>query len=289
MTHLTDPVMAMQPAQASGPGATLTFRLAEAGGGLARVDGAPSVAAWEKLAGHLATERTLTPFPADALRRRWQSGFAALLLAGDEIGAYVSCLPVLDAATRAALAAADLPALPQIDVFESLSGWTAPDLRKHGISLALRHALLARVERPNTLFIGFTAGVGASPVLTRLGWQVMPWHAISYVGSLIENSSVDCFDGVLKGWRVDWLKPYDGPDQLAFPLNGARREQPAPGDGHDWDRYCHFWLSRPALARVLDDALRGVNAEDLCRWRASWAEVVRDVLFGRGWVPIVLE
>jgi hypothetical protein len=246
-----------------------------------------SDAAWETLAAHIADEPTLTPFPAEVLADRWRQGLAAVLKMDGEIGAYVSCAPVLDVATCARLletwdsgVAPRVPGhtLPQVEVYESLSGWTHPSLRKLGLSLTLRRALLARVDTPSTLFVGFTAGTGASPVLTKLGWQVLPWRDISFVGSLIENSTVDCANGVLQGWRVDGLCPYDGPDQLTY---GGAPE-------HDWSAHCHFWMSKPALARVLDGALARLNGRDLCLWRETWGRVVEGVLLGRGWVPIVL-
>jgi hypothetical protein len=239
--------------------------------------------AWHDLAGCVAAEPTLTPFPARVLRDRWESGNAALVLDDGAIAAYISCAPVLDAVTRSMLRevwAGDPPSadreFPVINVYESLTGWTAPALRRNGISLALRRQLLARIEGPDTLFVGFTAGTGASPVLSKLGWQVLPWRDISFVGSLIENSAIDCSHGVLDGWRVDGLKPYDGEGPLTFSAD------------HDWRSCCHFWMSRPALACDLNATLGRLNAGDLCLWRERWGHVMERVLLDRGWVPIVL-
>ena len=159
-------------------------------------------AAWEQLAANVAQEPSLTPFPAEILRERWERGHAALLLQDYEIAAYVSLAPVFSEATRQELASVlgvSGQHIPPIKVYESLTGWTAPSLRKRNISLRLRKPLLARFDRPECLFIGFTAGLGASPVLARLGWQVMPWSEIAYVGSIIENSMVDCESGTARG------------------------------------------------------------------------------------------
>jgi hypothetical protein len=277
MTPLTD----AYPVEASLKPLAFTLDSAADGivGSLAGAgDLAFSDAAWQRLATRVAEERTLTPFPAHVLRERWERGYAAALAVDGEIAAYVSVAPVLDAITRAALQErwTGDTSLPHVDVYESLTGWTSPAARKHGISLALRRALLARIDGPCALLIGFTAGSGASPVLSRLGWQVLPWREISFVGSLIENSTVDCRNGVLNGWRVDGLKPYNGPGPLTFRPD------------HDWNAYCHFWLSKPALGRELDSRLARLNGDDLCLWRETWGRVVERVLLERGWVPIVL-
>ncbi|HSQ06977.1 MAG TPA: hypothetical protein VLM84_04700, partial [Chromatiaceae bacterium] len=168
--------------------------------------------------------------------------------------------------------------IPPIKVYESLTGWTAKALRKRNISLHLRQPLLARFDRPGCLFIGFTAGLGASPVLAKLGWQVMPWSQIAYVGSIIENSMVDCESGSPRGWHVHGLTPYDGPPIRSF------------GDSkHDWGSYCYFWISNAEVALALDGQLAAIAGGDVCRWRGIWGQVVESVLLDRGWVPIVLD
>lgn len=238
-------------------------------------------AAWQQLAANVAREPTLTPFPAETLRERWERGHAAILLQNHEIAAYISCAPVFSEATRAELASVlGVPRqqVPAIDVYESLTGWTAPALRKRNVSLRLRLPLLARFDRPERLFIGFTAGLGASPVLSKLGWQVAPWSQISYVGSIIENSTVDCDNGIPRGWQVHGLKPYDGPTIRSF-----------SDPGHDWASFCYFWISNAGLAQTLDRKLAAMTADDVCRWRGIWGQVVKSVLLDRGWIPIVLE
>jgi hypothetical protein len=247
--------------------------------------GAPSTAAWEVLAAYVSMEPTLTPFPAATLRERWERGHAAILLqdgAGDpEILAYTSLVPVFSDATRRALAHAlgvRVGTLPQTDVYESMTGWTTPGLRKHGISRHLREPLLERFARPDCLFIGFTVGVGASPVLSRLGWEVAPWNEIMFVGSIIENSTVDCASGAPRGWHVRGLKPYEGPALHSF-----------EGAPHDWAAYCYFWVSEPHLAARLDYELDVLAEHDVCRWRGLWGGVVESTLLSKGWVPIVLE
>lgn len=249
----------------------------------------PSARAWEALAANIATEPTLTPFGAATLRERWERGQAAILLGnaatgtsgGNEIKAYTSVVPVFSDATRRALARTldvGVARLPKIDVYESMTGWTAPSLRKHGVSLHLRRPLLDRFARPDCLFVGFTAGVGASPVLSRLGWEVAPWTEIMFAGSLIENSTVDCDSGVPTGWHVHGLKPYAGPKLTSF-----------DGAAHDWASYCYFWVSDPRLAALLDHQLSALADRDVCRWRWLWGRVVESTLLGLGWVPIVLE
>jgi len=238
-------------------------------------------AAWERLAANVAREPSLTPFPAETLRERWEQGHAALLLQDHEIAAYVSLAPVFSEATRQELASVlgvSGGHVPPIKVYESLTGWTAPALRKRNVSLHLRQPLLARFDRPECLFIGFTAGLGASPVLAKLGWQVMPWSQIAYVGSIIENSTVDCESGTPRGWHVHGLTPYDGPPIRSF-------GEP----GHDWGSHCYFWISNAEVALALDRRLAAITGGDVCRWRGIWGQVVESVLLDGGWVPIVLD
>ena len=236
---------------------------------------------WDRLAANVAREPSLTPFPAETLRERWERGHAAILLQDDEIAAYVSLAPVFSEATRHELATVlgvSDRHIPPIKVYESLTGWTAKALRKRNISLHLRQPLLARFDRPECLFIGFTAGLGASPVLAKLGWQVMPWSQIAYVGSIIENSTVDCESGSPRGWHVHGLTPYDGPPIRSF------------GDSkHDWGSHCYFWISNAEVALALDRQLAAITGGDVCRWRGIWGHVVERVLLDGGWVPIVLD
>ena len=69
--------------------ARFTFALDDPAGSAAglrraRPDGGaaiePGFAAWEELAGNVAREPSLTPFPAETLRERWEQGHAAVLL-----------------------------------------------------------------------------------------------------------------------------------------------------------------------------------------------------------------
>jgi hypothetical protein len=240
-----------------------------------------SPTAWQELAAGVAREPSLTPFPAELLRERWEQGHAALMIQDDAIVAYTSVVPVFSEVTRQALAAVlDLPPsrIPVIDVYESMTGWTAPMLRKKGISLRLRRPLLARFAGPNCLFIGFTAGMGASPVLSRMDWQVTPWSQITFAGSIIENSTVDCTSGSPRGWHVRGLKPYDGPPTLTY-LDST----------HDWASYCYFWISDAGLGQRLDRQLAELVGGDVCRWRELWGRVVESTLLKRGWIPIVLD
>jgi hypothetical protein len=238
-------------------------------------------AAWERLAANVAREPSLTPFPAETLRERWERGRAALLLQDHEIAAYVSLAPVFSEATRQELAdVLGVPGrrIPPFKVYESLTGWTAKALRKRNISLHLRQPLLARFDRSECLFIGFTVGLGASPVLAKLGWQVMPWSQIAYVGSIIENSTVDCESGTPRGWHVHGLTPYDGPPIRSF------------GDSkHDWASHCYFWISNAEVALALDHQLAALTNKNVCRWRGIWGQVVERVLLEGGWVPIILD
>ena len=87
--------------------------------------------------------------------------------------------------------------------------------------------------------------MGRLRCLSRLGWQVAPWGQITFVGSIIENSTVNCDNGGPSGWHVRGLKPYDGPPLASYDRNGQNA-------AHDWAAYCYFWVSDAGLARRLD-------------------------------------
>jgi hypothetical protein len=250
---------------------------------------APSQAAWEELAARVAGQPNLTPFSAESLALRWQRGYSAILLEGDAIRAHASCLPVYHEPARQKLAEAlqvDQSCLPAIDVYEFLTGWTDPRLRRHGVSLGLRRLLIERfIDKPGIpgLAVGVTVGLGASPVLARLGWQMAPWTRFAYLSSLLEASSLDCQEGRMAGWCIRGVKPYEGEPVSPFE-NGD-----GTGSSNAWEGFTHLWVSDLRLARLVHSRLRDLMPDDLCRWRSLWQEVIRTVLLAEGWLPIVFD
>ena len=136
---------------ASSVGHPLIFSVTESlltGDCLLRPDPDTSLAptAWQQLAESVAHEKSLTPFPAAVLYRRWQQGLAAVAVHQGCIIGHISCMPIFHQTTRSQVERAlrgDQPqgasVWPAIEMFELLTGWTHPDWRRRKLSLHLCH------------------------------------------------------------------------------------------------------------------------------------------------------
>jgi hypothetical protein len=238
------------------------------------------VSAWQEFAHTIAHEKSLTPFSAEVLAERWQRGYSAVVVEKGRILAHASCLPIYFDASRARLAvqAGVKPiALPQVDVYETLTGWTDPSLRGQRIGFQLQHHLMQRFIGPNCLAVGVTVGLGAGLILARLGWQVLGWQRAAYLSGLLADADANCCDGQIRGWHPQGVIPYDG-DPVS----------PLPDGDHPWQAFCHLWVSDMQMASTLDRRF-GALVADLCRWQAIWQKVIREVLLAEGWLPIVLD
>lgn len=236
-------------------------------------------ALWAQLAADIGREASLTAYSAEQLAFRWEQGCAAVAVCRELIVSYTSLVPVFDTDTRADLSQRlGLPVaqLPPVDIYEFASGWTHLDFRRRGISLHLRRHLLARFDHPDILQVSISIGLGASPVLERMGWQIIGWEQIAWVSSLIGLPAAAAGDHLDHGWQPPAeLKRYNGEHIV-----------PSQAKTHPWDRYCHFWVSNPALARHTDDQLQQLLHGDLTRWHTALGQTqTRPSAFG--WKPIL--
>lgn len=240
--------------------------------------------AWQQLAESVAHEKSLTPFPAAVLYRRWQQGLAAVAVHQGCIIGHISCMPIFHQTTRSQVERAlrgDQPqgasVWPAIEMFELLTGWTHPDWRRRKLSLHLRQHLLAQFRSEflprQRFFVSVTVGRGGSPVLARLGWHTLAWDAIPYVSSMIGAND----DGRPRpGWHVTNHAPYNGSD-IAPLVDTAR----------SWDHHCFLWVSHAALAQQLNDQLQAAVGHDLDRWRRAWRDAALPTLLQAGYLPVL--
>ncbi len=236
---------------------------------------------WAQLAADISREASLTAYSAEMLSHRWQQGYAAIAVCREKIVSYTSLVPVFNADTRTHLEQLlNLPAdqLPPIDMYEFASGWTHVDYRRKGISLQLRRHLLTRFDRPDILQVSISIGLGASPVLERMGWQIMGWQHIAYVSSLIGLPAAAASDHLDHGWQPPArLKQYNG-DHIV----------PSQAKTHPWNDYCHFWVSNPALAHQTDAKLQRLLQGNLACWHNAVGQTqTRPSEFG--WKPILFS
>ena len=222
-------------------------------------------AAWDDLAACVAQEPALVSYPGQIFRCRWEQGNATIAVHDGQIVSYTSLVAVFDATFRSQLAAVWRHAdgrLPPIDLYEFATGWTRPSWRRNDANLALRRHLLQRFSAPHMLCVGVTVGLGASPVLTRLGWSVLAWSRIAYLGSLIAVPLAGHEAGLGRGWLMPGgVRLYEG-EPLTYRAHSA----------HPWDRFCHFWVAQEALARRLDEGLCVATDGELHGWQDAIAQ-----------------
>lgn len=229
-------------------------------------DGAIGDGAWQRLAGDISTERTLIHYPGEVLSKRWELGYAAASVTDGRIVSYVCLGPVYSAQNRGAFAetlGVSPAAMPEIDVYEFTTAWTAPEWRRFGISSQMRPALLERFFQAQALGASGMAGL-ASPVLAKLGWKIVGWNQLPFTSSLTGIPREGFTAAALTGWRPpQGLKRYEG------------GHIPLENQTHSWKDYSYFWTSDVALAEELDHSLGGLVQGDLCRWRRAVVEVFR--------------
>ena len=76
--------------------------------------------------------------------------------------------------------------MPEIFVYKTATGWTHPKWRRKGLSFTIRKHLYSQFENPTTLLIGSCVGLGAGPVLLKLGWNLVGWQKLRFVGSFLK-------------------------------------------------------------------------------------------------------
>jgi hypothetical protein len=214
---------------------------------------------WQELSNYVAHERGLRPCSANVLSERWQQGCAAVAIQDDQIVGYISIVELLGEVTWGRFNAEIRRdcVRPNIDMYGLATGWTHPAWRQKRVSLELRRQLLARFDDSNRLCISVTAGLGASPVLARLGWHIVAWSEIPYTSGLAGVPIAGFGDLVGEGWRLPpGMVPYEG-----------QHTAPDQETAHDWKPFCYLWVSSVALATELDNQLLEMMDGDLRRWR----------------------
>jgi hypothetical protein len=219
---------------------------------------------WDELAAQIATEPGMLPVSAWVLARRYDEGYAELVLHEGRIIHYSSLAPVAlpgeGPHSWLAIAAGldlDPSLLPSTAVYELGSGWTDRQWRGKGINQVQRQQLVDRHLRGDALGLSGMAGV-AAPLDRGLGWELLAWDTLPYVTSLVGVTAADFPEAAEAGWRPRaGLRPYRGP--------GSPRNDPT----QRWEDLAVAWGSDAALASRLDQQLAASFTGDLRRWRSA--------------------
>lgn len=203
---------------------------------------------WPQLADNLALEKILRPCSASELERRWKQGQARIVIKDGSIISYASLVPIFFPAVKNCLASElglESSRMQIIDLSGLSTLWTDPQWRRRSIQTQLSSTLLESFKGPNNLHIAVTSGLAASPVLANLGWRLMGWNRIPYAGSLAGLPVVGFEDRLVDPYMVPKdIVQYEGPHIV-----------PATDNTHDWDRFCHLWVSNELRAMELDTHL----------------------------------
>ncbi len=215
---------------------------------------------WTELAEQMAREKSLIPYEGSVFCRRWEQGYAAIVVKDEQIISYISLVAIfgrLDRERFADVLGIPLARLPEIDVYTFTGAWTNPVWRRKRVSIGLRPALLKRFGQQSYVGISGMAGL-SSPVLAKLGWHILGWDHVPYTSSLIALPKKDFKDSVHKGWQPPpGLIPYNGP------------HIPADDKAHPWSKYCYLWVWNTDLAIELNERLCLAMNGDLERWRRA--------------------
>lgn len=220
-----------------------------------------SEAMWEELANRIAEVSNLDPYPPAILAQRFQEGYAAVTVYGGHIISYLNLSPIVQRAPGAhswtiVTAASGTIQIepPNIDVYEFTSSWTDPAWRGKRIGVAMHPPLLERHMQGDSLALSVMVGL-ASPILARLGWQILAWDTIPFVSSLAAIPASEFPAQAAVGWLMP--KGYQGPH---IPLDHPT---------HRWDQFCYCWVSNRDTALHLEQELADKMHGDLTGWRSA--------------------
>jgi hypothetical protein len=125
--------------------------------------------------------------------------------------------------------------------------------------LQLTPALQQRFGASECLYFAVAIGLAGSPMLEKLGWRIVGWSKIAYASSLIGVPISGFEDRVEERW---WPPPhmvrYEG-----------EHVSPCEDSQHEWDHFCHLWVSSVPMAMELNDQLSTLMSGDLRRWREA--------------------
>jgi hypothetical protein len=223
-----------------------------------------SYASWEQLAGEILADDSLVPCEASMLLNRWLKGYAAVTLHDGAIISYIALAPVVrdagDAPSWAMLAAGldmERVSLPVGDIYVLTTSWTAPRWRRLGLSTPLRPPLIERHLKPGDIAIADMFGL-SSPVLHRLGWQMLAWDRVPFISSCLSIDPQEFPEGSEAAWHApQGTRRYQGP------------HVPIDAPDHTWDRYVYFWTSDTHAAEQLEAQVRALFRGDVHRWRSA--------------------
>ncbi len=236
-------------------------------------------AVWQGMADNIAKEVSLTSYPAHVLEERWAKGRAVVALYKEQIVSYISLVPVLNDPARrhiSEIADVSVDQFPQIDINESATGWTHPEWRKKGVSYQLRQQLLGRFDDYN-LFVTIAVGLGAAPVVSKLGWRLVDWGEFPFVSSLVGLPIKGLEDKVPVGRRLP-------PNMIIYRGNHITLDDA----DHSWQKYCHFWVSSFDTASTLNIQISQLMQNDLPRWRDHFATYLMQKNDPR-WKPFLFD
>lgn len=217
---------------------------------------------WQEFAHHTVEESGLRPTPAGVLAERWRQGYAGVVVKDSCIISYTSLTEIFCQANRGKFSGAlgvDPDRLPSIDVYKLTTAWTRPAWRRRGIHLQLTPALQRRFGVSKCLYFAVAIGLAGSPMIEKLGWRIIGWNGIAYTSSLI-GVPIAGFEDLIevRWWPPPEVARYEGP-----------HISPSRDGVHEWDRFCHLWVSSTALAEEMNNQLSMLVNGDLRRWREA--------------------
>ncbi len=151
---------------------------------------------WDQLASSIAAEPALVSYEKETLIRRFVDRNAAIVVLGSDIVSYVSIRPIMSPRISDRIfGRQNLPLAPRGFIYEMATGWTRPDYRRRRLSTFLRNKLfnVALNRNPSVLFLSYSKGIGAGPVLSKMGWKRLSWENAPYLSALVGWASEDFF------------------------------------------------------------------------------------------------
>ncbi len=218
---------------------------------------------WGDFVSKFSREEHVYVHSINTFKHKLDTGCAAVALHDGRIISYISFTP-LPANLNHLLSkhtGVKLEDLPDFRLYESASGWTDINFRNLGLSFELRKKLIERFSNPKNIFISVTIGIGAAPVLDKLGWRLISWDKFAFLSSLnawYRNNEVY---KVGVGWlSIGDMEPYNGV-HISFKKS----------TNHDWNHYCHLWVSDTKFASKINRQISSIMKGNLKKWREAIA------------------
>lgn len=200
---------------------------------------------WSRLHEEISTDSPRLYFSSLNLKMRWQKGCSAIVINQNKIIAHISLIPLISPNKKILFQKIfSCPESLLENIWESATGWTDPKFRRKGIQYKIRQKLYEQISQ-DSLIVAHCIGIGASPILSKLGWHLVNWDEYRFIRLLL---------GEIKNKKFYHHSGNIIPiENLKFFLGYGSFPNSIPS--HNWENYIHLWINNISKAKFIESSI----------------------------------